>query len=123
MSQHDVPGGRGSMEDGSFSLSTEITCSAVQDETMVVAVAGEFDLLSRGRLVAAVAQALDRHRASRVIVDFGGLEFMDSTGLHEIGLLLDVAAERGGTKVTVVGARPLIRHVFAAGGLDDVLAD
>ena len=48
---------------------------------------------------------------------------MDSTGLHEIGLLLDVAAEREGTKITVVGARPLIRRVFAAGGLDDVLGD
>ena len=111
------------MEDGGSSLSIEITCNAVHHDTMVVAVAGQFDLLSQGRLVAAATQALDRHRASRVIVDFGGLEFMDSTGLHEIGLLLNMAAEHQGTKITVVGARPLIRRVFEVGGLDHVLGD
>jgi anti-anti-sigma factor len=63
---------------------------------LVVALAGEVDLRSAGRLGVAL-NAVVRHGSGPVVVDLGGLRFMDSSGL---ALLVNAArrlehADRG----------------------------
>ena len=92
-----------------------------QGDVLVVFVAGELDMASKGQLAAAVAER-QRPDVVRVIIDMAELEFMDSTGLSEI-VLINVAGESEGLKVTVRGARPQVRRVFEITGLHRFLDD
>ncbi len=106
-------------EDGWIPL--DIACE-VHEGTLIVLVSGELDTASRGRLAATVAAELDRHQVEAVIIDLGALEFMDSTGLHDIALLCD-SADRLGVTVSVHGTRPHVRRVFEITRLEHFLDD
>jgi anti-sigma B factor antagonist len=55
----------------------------VRDGRYTIALRGELDIGSAQILDAAIAEACEA-QASEVIVDLGGIEFMDSTGLNSI---------------------------------------
>lgn len=59
-----------------------------------VALAGECDLAVREELTAALLAAV--RRAPVVVVDVGGLDFLDSSGVHGLVAAHRAALERGG---------------------------
>jgi anti-sigma B factor antagonist len=99
------------------------------DQT-VVAVTGDVDMHSQGRLRDALAEA-GAAPGSRVVLDLSGVEFMASAGVH---VLLDVAGqlEQVGGALVLVGPRPMVARVLSltradelirvAGTVDDALA-
>ena len=74
---------------------------------------GELDIDSVEEIEQALSIAL-ASEAERVVVDLGGLEFLDSTGLRAI-----VAACRGddGHRVSLVPGPPAVQGVFNVSGL------
>jgi anti-sigma B factor antagonist len=83
---------------------TKLTVETSADADAVrVAARGELDLLTAARLERALEEAESSLGARRLVLDYSGLEFMDSTGLQ---VLLDAdvrAAEAGWELVVAVG--------------------
>src|SRR5947208_1785551 len=95
-------------------------CAAVLDEEVhVVSVAGELDLHTAGELSAELDGAIAR-RPKRVVVDLGGVTFLDSTAL---GVLVTAAkhARAVGAATLVVTDDPHTLKIFRITGLDAVL--
>lgn len=87
---------------------------------VVVAVAGDVDMLTAGRLREAVTEAVRVAGAGPVIVDLERVPFLDSSGVQ---VLLDgyhTAMVAGGT-LTVRGANGTVARVLRIVGLDRVL--
>jgi anti-anti-sigma factor len=57
-----------------------------------------------------------------VVLDFGGVNFVDSQGSAELGRLLEVAEQRGAT-VDLARVKPEVRAVLAADGVVDRLGE
>jgi anti-sigma B factor antagonist len=87
-------------------------------EWTVVSVVGDVDLASTPRLRSTIA-AVVRSRSPRVVLDFGGVDFLDSSGLGVLlGALRRVRAADGVLRVVV--AAPHVRRVFELTGLDTI---
>lgn len=80
-----------------------------------IGISGELDSISAPELVAALQRVLGAVRL--VVLDLGGLTFMDSAGIHAI-VDASVAATARGDKLVVAGATPAIRSAFSASGTD-----
>ncbi len=76
-----------------------------------VRLAGEFDLGARDELRETLLTLIDGERPDRVVVDLGGVMFIDS---EAIGGILDgyVAAEQAGIAYRLTGATGVVRRVF-----------
>lgn len=57
-------------------------------------------------------------RPTRVLIDVGNLDFIDSTGLGTLVFLLKLMGEGG--RVAVLGAKPNVRRLFEITRLDTV---
>lgn len=82
----------------------------VRDEpdATVLTVSGELDMASSPKL----AQALDQLRPTRpLVLDLGGLEFIDVTGLHVL-LQASQRTEQEGFRLTVVNASRAVRKLL-----------
>lgn len=83
----------------------------VRDEpdATVLTVSGELDMASSPQL----ADALDRLQPTTrpLVLDLGGLEFIDLTGLH---VLLEASqrAQQAGLRLTVVNASQAVRRLL-----------
>jgi anti-sigma B factor antagonist len=93
-----------------------------QNGCLVLAVRGEVDLSTGGRLLEAGSAALREAAGRPVVLDLSGVDFLSSSGL---GLLVSLHDEGGdlGTPLRVVvdEARPVIRPIRTM-GLDEVLS-
>lgn len=82
----------------------DLTVETSQEEDGVrVAATGELDLLTADRLERAIHAAEEQVGPGRLVLDYSGLDFIDSTGLQ---LLLDAdvrAAQDGRSLVIAVG--------------------
>ncbi|HYH18342.1 MAG TPA: STAS domain-containing protein [Azospirillum sp.] len=67
-------------------------------------------------LLAAVAG----HRHGEVVLDFGGLDFLDSNGLGMLLVLKDKACERG-SRVRLVNVPPRVEKVLTTTGMRQML--
>jgi anti-anti-sigma factor len=85
----------------------------------VVRVYGEIDIATAAGFGAALAAGLER-RPPLLIVDLGGVSFLDA---HGLGVLVGLAnrASPVGVPIRVVGARPHIYRLFALTRLVDRL--
>jgi anti-sigma B factor antagonist len=95
-------------------------CAAVlDDEVHVVSVAGELDLHTAGELSAELDGAIARG-PKRIVIDLGGVTFLDSTAL---GALVTAAkrARAAGAPTVVVTDDPHTLKIFRITGLDAVL--
>lgn len=93
----------------------QVSSSTVGAATVVSAV-GELDLHTAPELDAALKEATGGQVAF-LVVDLGGVDFMDSTGLSTI--VSAVAAARGyGGEVRVVATAEKILKVFTLTGVD-----
>ncbi len=93
---------------------------AVSDPTVtVVAVVGELDVATapqlRQRLV-----SLASHGPHRLVIDLGGVDFLDSTG---VGVLLGAVrrARTGEGSLALANAEPQVAKVFEVTRLIDIL--
>ena len=87
-------------------------------ESVVLSVAGELDLSSAPTLRACFEQ-LDV-TVDEVVVDLGGLRFIDSTGLSLLVATERSLAERGG-RLALRHPSDQVRRVFEVSGVDKVL--
>ncbi|HZD60051.1 MAG TPA: STAS domain-containing protein [Anaerolineae bacterium] len=84
------------------------------EDTLVVRLAGEADLLGSSALRQALVRKLDG--VSNIIFDLGGLEFADSYFLR---LLIKLRKRLGGvSSVKVQNVKPNVRRIFEITGLD-----
>ena len=82
----------------------------------VVEVAGELDLHSAPQLRAELARAIESGAPPRIVVDLGGVTFLDSTGVGVLVGALKRAREAGG-KLHFCNAQPRVNRVFEITGL------
>jgi anti-anti-sigma factor len=89
------------------------------DGQSILAVAGEIDLDSAPSLEAAIEDELQR--TGSVLLDFGGVRFMDSSGLN---VLVAAAAGPNGSRDSVVirNAPAGVRRLLTLTGLNEVLS-
>ncbi|HTA13874.1 MAG TPA: STAS domain-containing protein [Solirubrobacteraceae bacterium] len=93
--------------------------SAVLDGAVRVSLSGELDLSCTRRMEECFV-SIDEQEPARVLVDLGGLTFIDSSGLRVL-LLADARAhERGYEFVLLPGQEP-VQRVFEMTGALDVL--
>jgi anti-sigma B factor antagonist len=71
---------------------------------------GELDLSARQVLLRTIAETF-AGRPERVLLDFGRLTFIDSTGVHVAQEANRLAAETG-TALTLVPAAPAVQRIF-----------
>jgi anti-sigma B factor antagonist len=93
--------------------------SALVDGAVRVSLQGEFDLAS-ARQVEEHFAAIDEQAPARVVVDLGGLEFIDSSGLRMLLLADARAREHSYELVLLEGPKP-VQRVFEMTGALDVL--
>lgn len=97
-----------------------LSISAVDSDGAVnVSLEGELDLASARRMEERMS-AIDQQSPSRVIVDLGGLAFIDSTGLRTL-LIADARARDHGYELLLRGGEPSVQRVFEVTGALDVL--
>jgi anti-sigma B factor antagonist len=84
--------------------------SSRQQDEHVVALHGELDLWGVEALEEEMRR-IERTDADRIIVDLGGLEFMDSTGLRTI-LRIDAHSRSNGDRVVFLRGGPTVQRVF-----------
>ena len=89
------------------------------DGIAIVAVQGELSIGHGARLATEIGDHVRRGR-SRIVVDLGNVEFMDSTGLSFLLNGLRRVGRAGGVMVVVVPPDGHVRRVFEMTRLDQV---
>jgi len=91
-------------------------------EALVLSVTGEVDLYTAPQLQAALENAVDAAGPGRadVVVDLGGVGFLDSTGLGEIVAAHKALAAKD-ARLHLVVAHDRVRRLLRLTGLDGVL--
>jgi anti-sigma B factor antagonist len=98
--------------------SLEISSALVNGATKIT-LRGELDLASARRMEEHFA-SIDEQAPARVVIDLGGLAFIDSSGLRVLLLADARARERGYELVLLPGQEP-VQRVFEMTGALDVL--
>lgn len=103
-------------------LSPELLDCAMSIESngdgTVVRLVGELDVADAERVRGVLCECA----GPTVVVDLGGLTFLDSAGLRAL-LQAREAHLDAGHRLVLHGAHPTVRRVFGIAGLGDVLAD
>lgn len=89
----------------------------VRDGVTIVDVAGRLDEGGSG-LGDAVRQALDGG-ATKIAVNLGGVDFLNSAGINVLASSLAAVSDRGG-KLKLVSVQPKVQDVLAIARLDTV---
>lgn len=95
-------------------MQAELSCQAGQ---VTARLAGELDHHGAGEVREAIDEAVLRHRVRRLILDFSGLTFMDSSGVGLIMGRYRLLRSLGG-ELQVVGASPRLERMIRLSGLD-----
>lgn len=86
------------------------------DNTLVVRVSGELDMVVTDEFRAKVDRKLDEHPVRNLVINLQGIKFIDSSGLGVIlGRYKRIVA--GGGKVAVVGAAPQVGRILELSGI------
>lgn len=99
---------------GSLTISTSHLKDAIS-----VSLSGELDLASAPRMEDCLA-SIEQQRPRRLVIDLGGLAFIDSTGLR-ILLLADARARDAGYELVLRPGEPPVQRVFEVTGALDIL--
>ncbi len=92
----------------------------VKDDVAVLHVRGDVTAASEGAFGDAYTQAADAGAGS-VILDFSGLEYMNSGGIGLLVTLL-VRAQRGGQQLFATGLNEHYRQILSLTRLDEAIA-
>ncbi|WP_433044796.1 STAS domain-containing protein [Dactylosporangium sp. CS-033363] len=93
--------------------------TAVDGRRAAVTLSGECDLAAREECMAVLMGAVDT--APVVVVDLGGVTFLDSSGVHALVTAYRAAQDRGG-RLSVVGAAGMVAHVLDITGVGGLLS-
>lgn len=93
--------------------------SALVDSAVKISLQGELDLASARKMEEHFA-SIDEQSPSRVVVDLGGLAFIDSSGLRVL-LLADARARDRGYELVLLPGQEPVQRVFEMTGALDVL--
>jgi len=93
--------------------------STAQADTSVLRIEGEMTSGSEKVLMDAFGRAVDGG-ARTIILDFGGLDYMNSGGIGLLVTLL-VRAQRQGKRLMAVGLNDHYRQIFALTRLDEAI--
>ncbi len=118
----DLGSGRGPAAEQMVRIDTSRVLQA-QQEALVVTVAGEIDVLTVGRLRAAVAAGFEQlPDGAALVIDLTEVTFLGSPGLQALVDATRAAQHRREPlRIVVDHRRPVIRPIELA-GLDDILA-
>jgi anti-anti-sigma factor len=94
---------------------TELDCEAVAG----VAVRGEVELATEPALTAAVQEAI-RRSSGPFVVDLGGVDFLDSTGIHCL-VRARALLGREDRALALLRPRDNVRRVLALAGIDELV--
>ena len=86
---------------------------------MTLRIAGDVTSASEGELMAGYAQAVE-DGAGAIILDFSGLEYMNSGGIGLLVTLL-VRAQRGGVRLLASGLSDHYREILSLTRLDEAI--
>jgi anti-sigma B factor antagonist len=90
-----------------------------EGKATVVALSGEFDLAGVQQFESVIGK-LESNGAQVLLVDLGGLDFMDSSGLRAL-VMADQRAKKEGRRLAIVPGPPGVRRVFEITQLEDRL--
>lgn len=99
---------------GNLEISSEVLADATR-----VRLQGELDLASAHAMEERLA-AIEEQRPARVVIDLGGLAFIDSSGLRVL-LLADTRAREQGFELLLAPGPEPVQRVFEMTGALDVL--
>ena len=90
------------------------------DGVAEVTLSGDLDMSATFRLEPALDRLLYSGQVGELVLDLGGLAFLDSSGL---GLLLATyeRSREAGTAMAIVGPSPEVQRVFRLAGVETVL--
>ena len=92
---------------------------ASETDCVRIALRGELELTTIERADEALSQ-LDVPPARSVVLDLGGVTFIDSTGVRFL-LLVDRRARQGGWRLALVPAPPEVQRIFKLTRLEEQL--
>lgn len=93
--------------------------TARDDAVFVIAPEGEIDMASVATLRSALTRA-ERSGRPEVVVDLGGVHFIDSTGLQALLSAHRRMTESGTCRLVLLPGRPAVQRVFEVCGLESV---
>jgi anti-anti-sigma factor len=99
--------------------SLQISSEPIVDGAVTISLQGELDLASARRMEEHFA-AIDQQGPARVVIDLGGLAFIDSSGLRVL-LLADARARDQGYELVLLPGQEPVQRVFEMTGALDVL--
>jgi RNA polymerase sigma-B factor len=85
----------------------------------LVTVSGEIDVATSPRLRSELIDLLDQ-KAQSIVLDLGGMSFIDSSGLGVLVGALRRLREQDGSSIVLRGMQPPVRRVFEITGLTDL---
>lgn len=89
-------------------------------DTLVVKVTGEFDLVAAEEFKRLVDPELDRRQVRNLVVNLGGVSFIDSSGLGVILGRYKKLSNAGG-KIWIAAARPSVRKILDLSGFPKII--
>lgn len=92
----------------------------IEDGATILALEGELDITSAATLEESAGRVVGSETPGAVVLDLGGLSFVDSTGLRAIVNLRDRCGEAGRGFTMRPGPRT-VQRLFELTGLIDVL--
>jgi anti-anti-sigma factor len=97
-----------------------LTRSAASDGVVCLSVSGEVDIGTVDQLRDAIGEILGEHGVSGLLLDFGALHFLDSSGIAALVAGYHAARERG-VGFGVLNCRGTVRNVLEVTGVYEVL--
>jgi anti-sigma B factor antagonist len=97
---------------------TNTSADRIDERTLVIRVRGDVTAASEGPLMAAYSQAGEKTRA--ILLDFSGLDYMNSGGIGLLVTLL-VRANRQKQKPMACGLNEHYRQIFELTRLDEAI--
>jgi anti-sigma B factor antagonist len=97
---------------------TNTSADRIDERTIVIRVRGDVTAASEGPLMAAYSQAGEKTRA--IVLDFSGLDYMNSGGIGLLVTLL-VRANRQKQKLLACGLNDHYKQIFELTRLDEAI--
>ena len=100
------------------SAATNTSADRIDERTIVIRVRGDITAASEGPLMAAYGQAGEKTRV--IVLDFSGLDYMNSGGIGLLVTLL-VRANRQKQKLVATGLNDHYKQIFELTRLDEAI--
>jgi len=89
-------------------------------DTLVVKLSGEFDMVAAEEFRRLVDPELDRRQVRNLVVNLGGVSFIDSSGLGVILGRYKKLSQSGG-KIWLAAPRPPVRKILELSGFPKII--